>query len=296
MKHKTSKAMAVLALALVTAAGCTQRSGSKSTGDNQSDRIQASGPEGSEVRSAGAGHDDPEGYYTCSMHPQVHQHNPGTCPICGMKLIKVMAKGAVKQAGQLGSVVMADAAKLRLAGIAKTTVTRKDLAFSIPVSGRFLSSREVAFQVYESDLSLVKPGHEFSGTGMATGAELLKGRIRFVDTLLDPSSRTVRVVGAFTEPPRAALIDGAFHGEITGAARAQLAIPVDAVLHTGREDLVYLVTGDDQLKAVAIHVGAKARGEYQVLSGLKEGDVIAAGPNFLLDSEAKLKNESAGRP
>ncbi len=28
-------------------------------------------------------------YYTCSMHPQVIQDNPGNCPICGMKLIAV---------------------------------------------------------------------------------------------------------------------------------------------------------------------------------------------------------------
>ena len=26
--------------------------------------------------------------YTCSMHPQVVEHHPGNCPICGMKLIK----------------------------------------------------------------------------------------------------------------------------------------------------------------------------------------------------------------
>lgn len=27
-------------------------------------------------------------YYTCAMHPQVHQDTPGQCPICGMKLIE----------------------------------------------------------------------------------------------------------------------------------------------------------------------------------------------------------------
>jgi hypothetical protein len=27
-------------------------------------------------------------YYTCAMHPQVHQDRPGECPICGMILIK----------------------------------------------------------------------------------------------------------------------------------------------------------------------------------------------------------------
>lgn len=31
--------------------------------------------------------------YTCSMHPQVVQDKPGTCPICGMELVKKTAEG-----------------------------------------------------------------------------------------------------------------------------------------------------------------------------------------------------------
>ena len=27
-------------------------------------------------------------YYTCAMHPQIHQDKPGQCPICGMTLLK----------------------------------------------------------------------------------------------------------------------------------------------------------------------------------------------------------------
>lgn len=27
-------------------------------------------------------------YYTCTMHPEVHQDKPGNCPICGMELVK----------------------------------------------------------------------------------------------------------------------------------------------------------------------------------------------------------------
>ena len=27
-------------------------------------------------------------YFTCPMHPQIHQDKPGKCPICGMTLIK----------------------------------------------------------------------------------------------------------------------------------------------------------------------------------------------------------------
>lgn len=27
-------------------------------------------------------------YYTCAIHPQIHQDKPGKCPICGMTLVK----------------------------------------------------------------------------------------------------------------------------------------------------------------------------------------------------------------
>ncbi len=27
-------------------------------------------------------------YYTCVMHPQIHEDKPGQCPICGMTLVR----------------------------------------------------------------------------------------------------------------------------------------------------------------------------------------------------------------
>src|ERR1017187_10291919 len=37
-----------------------------------------------------------EQLYTCGMHPQVIEHKPGNCPICGMKLTPVRKEAAVK--------------------------------------------------------------------------------------------------------------------------------------------------------------------------------------------------------
>ena len=34
-----------------------------------------------------------QSYWTCVMHPQVHQDHPGNCPICGMQLVKASAPG-----------------------------------------------------------------------------------------------------------------------------------------------------------------------------------------------------------
>jgi Cu(I)/Ag(I) efflux system membrane fusion protein len=36
-------------------------------------------------------------FYTCSMHPQIMESQPGNCPICGMKLIVVQKNNALKE-------------------------------------------------------------------------------------------------------------------------------------------------------------------------------------------------------
>src|SRR5882672_9756118 len=42
-------------------------------------------------RSEQTAHDSEQ--YTCSMHPQVVQDKPGTCPICGMDLVRKIHPG-----------------------------------------------------------------------------------------------------------------------------------------------------------------------------------------------------------
>ena len=39
-------------------------------------------------------------YFTCVMHPQIHQDHGGKCPICGMELIKKDTGTEVKGGGQ----------------------------------------------------------------------------------------------------------------------------------------------------------------------------------------------------
>lgn len=37
-------------------------------------------------------------YYTCPMHPSVHEKKPGPCPICGMEMVPVKKKGSQEKA------------------------------------------------------------------------------------------------------------------------------------------------------------------------------------------------------
>src|SRR5260221_6063982 len=62
-------------------------------------------------------------YYTCSMHPQIHEEHPGNCPVCGMKLIKVELTGAVSKT--LDNITLT-ATQLQLANIQTDTVLEEN--------------------------------------------------------------------------------------------------------------------------------------------------------------------------
>jgi Cu(I)/Ag(I) efflux system membrane fusion protein len=83
--------------------------------------------------------------------------------------------------------------------------------------------------------------------------------------------------------------ESSFHGKVEVHVPSVLAIPEDAILHTGENDLVYLFQDDQTLKPHAIKLGMKVNGYYLVLEGLKIDDEITTGANFLLDSEAKIR-------
>ena len=57
--------------------------------------------------------------YTCPMHPQVIQDKPGSCPVCGMDLVKMIAS-----TGTNGSMMLTES-QIKLANIT-TTFTRKE--------------------------------------------------------------------------------------------------------------------------------------------------------------------------
>jgi Cu(I)/Ag(I) efflux system membrane fusion protein len=69
-------------------------------------------------------------YYTCSMHPQVHEDHDGNCPICGMKLIKV----EVTDAAITNSITL-NATQLLLAGIQTDTIKEENTGSEKTLTG-----------------------------------------------------------------------------------------------------------------------------------------------------------------
>jgi len=230
-----------------------------------------------------------EAVYTCPMHPEIRQNEPGNCPICHMKLVKVENNENQKSNSPKTQVSLnVSPYQADLIGIKPIEVKSENVSHLIPVSGRILSSSAVALQVYQSDLRYIKPGVQFQGHVEIYPEDLISGRISSVDNIVDPNSRTVRVLGQIHGNPRGLLPEASFAGQVEVNLGEELIIPEDAVLFTGLGSFAYIYE-EDVLTPKEITLGPKVGDSYVVIEGLKAGDVISSGPNFLIDSEAKIR-------
>lgn len=73
-----------------------------------------------------------EQVWTCSMHPQIRQNEPGDCPICGMELIPLETTAGGED---IGSYQMSENA-MKLANIQTMTVGRGDASKEIRLNGK----------------------------------------------------------------------------------------------------------------------------------------------------------------
>ena len=81
--------------------------------------------------------------------------------------------------------------------------------------------------------------------------------------------------------------------ELTAASRQALVIPEDSVIETGRRRLVFVKDSSGKLSQREITTGERSGHLFEVRSGLVEGEQVAAGASFLLDSEARLQGISS---
>ena len=123
---------------------------------------------GAPVTAAGAPHPDGIAYYTCSMHPSVHAHAPGTCPVCSMTLTPVL------RSDEQSGVVRIDEARLRAIGVRTERAARAPLTIDLRAVGK-LTYDETRLQ----DVVL-KVGGYVSGLRItATGQPVRKGEALF---------------------------------------------------------------------------------------------------------------------
>ncbi len=110
----------------------------------------------------------------------------------------------------------------------------------------------------------------------------------------DQQSRTLRLRIELPNP------DGQLRPGMTAQVSLDLAgqgdvlqIPSEAVIRTGKRNLVMLAEDQGRFRPVEVRLGQENGGLVAVLQGLDEGQRVVASGQFLIDSEASLKGIEA---
>lgn len=153
-----------------------------------------------------------------------------------------------------------------------------------------MTSVWVVAHVYESDIPRLRIGQIMEVTGAALGSTVLRGKVDYMYPTVDPQTRTVKVRGVFAA--RGVLKPGMYvSASLAVPAVRSLYVPVNAVLRTGKRDIVYVEVKKNMFEPREVVLGTRADGYYQVIGGaLRAGERIAAEGGYLLDSERQLSS------
>lgn len=160
-----------------------------------------------------------------------------------------------------------------------------------------LSRVWVMFDIYESDLPWVEVGDQVSFTVNALPGEQFRGRINYLDPVIDPQTRVAKARVEVANPQRRLMPEMFARGVVTAKLEQTpgLVIPQSAVMWTGRRSVVYVKQQDTQKVAFAMRevvLGPELEDSYLVMKGLCAGEEIAVHGTFSIDAAAQL----AGKP
>ena len=154
----------------------------------------------------------------------------------------------------------------------------------------------VTAEIYEHDAPWVEVGQPAQMELTYEPGRVIEGRVGYIYPTLDKSSRTLKVRLEFANPDNR-LKPGMFATLYIQFQRRDdvLAIPTEAIIHSGVRQIVFITQDDGHFESREITTGLVGdRDGTEVLSGLSEGDLVVVSGQFLLDSESQL-NEAISK-
>jgi Cu(I)/Ag(I) efflux system membrane fusion protein len=149
----------------------------------------------------------------------------------------------------------------------------------------------VIAQIYEQDLSAVRPGLPVEVELDAFPGERFAGEVSFIYPGLTPETRTARVRVELDNP------DGRLKADMFAAvllsadmeAAEVLAVPDSAVLDTGKRQAVLVERSEGRYEPREVKLGRRAEGYAEILEGIRQGEKVVVSANFLIDAESNLQ-------
>ncbi len=196
-----------------------------------------------------------------------------------------------------------------LAPISGTVVERK------VYEGQYVKEGDVLFEiadfskmwfvaeVYERDLAWVKVGQMVEVSTPTVPGKIFTAPIAFIDPNLVTDTRTARIRVVIENPHvgdparhRHELLHNVYaDGYINIETPETLLVPRSAILNSGHEATAYVDKGGGVFEPRTVALGRAGDEDFEVISGLSEGDSVVTNGNLLIDAQAQL-NRGASEP
>jgi len=149
----------------------------------------------------------------------------------------------------------------------------------------------VQADIYEQDLAFIKLGQEATVKLSYLPDREFRGRVTYIYPNVDEKTRTARVrmefhnPGYFLKPGMYATVR-----VVSELEQSVLLVPDMAILRSGEKSTVFVALEGGKFEPRLVTLGPQAENdEYQVLSGVSEGERIVTSGQFMLDSESQLR-------
>ena len=148
----------------------------------------------------------------------------------------------------------------------------------------------VIASIPEADLALVAAGQTVSLDFPSAPEAADEGTVDYIYPTIDPRTRTadvrIEVDNASGRLRPGAYADIQFS---LGAGVARLSVPTEALLRDSRGEQVIVALGDGRFAGRTVATGGAGGGRTEIIDGLDAGEMVVVSGQFMLDSEANLR-------
>jgi membrane fusion protein, copper/silver efflux system len=154
-----------------------------------------------------------------------------------------------------------------------------------------ISTVWVIADVYEYEAPWLQLGQEAEMSLAYQPGKTYHGKIVYIYPYLKNMTRTLLVRMEFPNTKDFELKPDMWSNVLIHStiARDGLAVPIQAVLRTGKRDIALIALGEGRFEPRDLRLGAQAGDEFEVLDGLKEGEKVVTSAQFLINSESNLR-------
>jgi len=154
-----------------------------------------------------------------------------------------------------------------------------------------LSRVWVMATVYEYQSRQIEVGQKATMTLSYLPGKTLEGKVVYVYPFLDERTRQIKVRLEF-ENPGLGLKPGMYTTVVFEGlpTEKRILVPRSAVIDTGERQVAFVAQGQGRFEPRTVHMGAEAEdGKVEILDGLRAGESVVVSGQFLIDSEARMR-------